>query len=361
MNLASNTPLISGNLSLDQQPHKALLTQPRFYFSVKFILFLLIILERVFLYLNGSHSKAIVYFLLQVVLLPCSIILEYIILKIMDRKRIKIDTQQLILFLFQIATLEILVECTLRMFHNNNTEYIKIIQHDLLFLAALNAIFVHPVPYRTGILLYINIICNFHLLGSQQDKYCIFWAIMAAVVLITLVVYSRVAHKAPLKEAMSKNLRRELENHTKALVILNKNWNILFMNGNFRGLLNSKSSSDALGEALKLRKLESYPERVRKEFIEELRIEKGGKSQLLRQRTKNLGGAKARISTSNAIGSFQALGKSRDGEKHSMVTFKDSIDVLQPHNHREIHDRSSFVSNHGKGSQPFIIRPAKLC
>ena len=106
---------LSNNLVAPSFALQVLINHSRLYFSTKAILFLVIILERLGFFLKDNSKNALQWFLVQAIVLPCSLILEYLILRFVSKKKLKRSFQQLFLLIFQICIVQLVVECTLKM------------------------------------------------------------------------------------------------------------------------------------------------------------------------------------------------------------------------------------------------------
>lgn len=168
---------------------------------------------------------------------------------------------------------------------------------------------------------------------------------MTAIILLVVLQFTR-KKSIYAKGSIPDKLKKDFETHTHGLALVNSQGNILYMNGNFKGIMNSTDDHEALEEVLRLRKFESYPERTRRGFMDEIRNEKGINPQLLALKSKMSLRPKD-FASKQSMGT--RLKKSMDVEKASGVTFKPSVDVKEEPK-RDSHDRSSFVGllNPGK-------------
>jgi len=151
------------------------------------------------------------------------------------------------------------------------------------------------------------------------------------------------------KSNMPEKLRKEFENHTEGIAIINKQRKAVFMNGNFKGLLDSTNEADALQELLRLRKFESYSERVRRGFMQEIRNEKGGHQPFTRQqsiRQKSDGNPRSLMR-------LKSLKKSHETQSMAAVTFKESVEFnkspVLKNNHIDLESRQGLTGT----TQPY--------
>src|SRR5437763_766272 len=106
---------------------------------------------------------------------------------------------------------------------------------------------------------------------------------------------------------------------------ITKKREVLYMNGMFRAMMKSTDDAEALEKLMPLRKVESFPERIQKAFMEELRGEKGhGSPGPLVTKNKNLA---LKAEKNKPFTRLRSLKQSHDSEKLSVMMLKDSHDA----------------------------------
>ena len=329
----------------------------RLYFSFKAILFLIIILERLSLYLQDDTSNSMIFFLVQVAVLPCSLVLEYILIRYMAKKRIRKFFQRLTIIILQICLFQLIIECTLEMYSPVTHNQAEVIRQDILFLVAFNSLFYESWIFRLCLILYMVIMFPFRISVSMNSTfylYYISWALMMATIIV-LAGFRLHKDKSSYHNSSTipEKVKEELDNHTQGVIVFDRSKQLLHMNGNFKGLLEISNSSEASEEFLKLRKFDSHPERVRRGFLEEVKNEKvNGPQTLGLQRKPSLrkgGGLNRQLSRLNT------LRKSADSDKQSVVTFKESVDVLKVNNRKDSDERIGIdLLSPGRGKSLFL-------
>jgi len=245
----------------------------------------------------------------------------------MVRKKIKKDVQRAIILIHQIITFQILIELTLPISSIKEDERQGLLREELLFLTSLMLMFFNSVIFRYGISVYIVIIFNFRLSEKLDTPLYIIWVIMLATLLVSggFIIFGKTKKKST--NNMPEKARKEFENHTEGIALITKQRQAVFMNGNFKGLLDSTNETDALQEILRLRRFESYSERVRRGFMQEIRNEKGGhqgftRQQSLRQRSDG---------NQRSLVRLRSLKRSQENDRQSaVVTFKESAEIKTP-------------------------------
>ena len=325
---------------------QVLFRQSKLYLLTKTLLFLVIILERLYMFLKEETNDSLVYFLIIIAVLFLSFLSEIAFIKYFTRKRIKKNTLRLMLFIHQIITFQALIELTFPMTDLNDEVQNGIIRQDMLFLITLLAIFLDALIVRFAVLIYLLAIFTFRLSETFPNAYYASWAIMTAILLLSGFIFFCSKRKTGIKNPVPDKIQREFENHIEGIAIINQNKQVTLMNGVFKGLLDSNNEDDALEEILRLRKMCSYSERSKRGFMEEIQIDRNNmktsplkKIPSLRDKSEGPKFTRAR-----------SLKKSFESEKQSAVMFRDSIDNGKSSPIKDPHSYLNVMNTENKGN-----------
>ncbi len=320
--------------------------QPKLYFFLKLVFFLIIILERLYMLLENDPEQHVAYFIPLIAVLICSVVVEYMGIKLIIRRKIKEIFQFLFILIVQIITFQAIIELSIPMFSDDMTQQeTDVLRSDILFLATLTCIFIEASILRLGMMVYTLSIFFFRLSDITKAVFYIGWGIMMALLVTTNLFYYFRSNQEKDQSHIPKTLENELNANTHGIMIINKDSQLLFMNHSFKMIMGTPDPHNAYGEVLKLRKFESYSDRAKRNYLEEMKNFKPNSPDSVARDLR----MKSAI---RPFGRMASLRKSVESEKHSVVTFKESIDISRaaPPEHRDSQDRSSYILAPGKSA-----------
>jgi len=311
-----------------------LFSQPKLYFFLKLVFFFIIILERLYILLENDPEDHVTYFIPLIAILACSIALEYCGIKLTIRKKAKEIYQFSFILIIQIITCQAIIELSIPMFSDGAyQQHTDVLRSDILYLAALAAIFIEASILRLGILVYTLAIFFFRLSDITKAIFYIGWGIMMTILVVSNLISYLKYHQPKDNQQIPKNIENELNAYSHGIVIINKNSQLMFMNHSFKSLMGYADSNAAFEEVLKLRKFDSYSDRARKNYLEEMKN--------MKPTSPDSVGVKLKTAP-RPFGRMASMRKSVESEKHSVVTFKESIEMSRhPPEHRDSH--SSYI------------------
>jgi len=339
--------MTSSKSSIQEDPNSTTFTgfevlfyQPKLYFFLKLIFFLIIILERLYMILENDPEHHVAYFIPLIAVLLCSLIIEYMGIKRMTRRKIKEIFQFSFILIVQIITFQAIIELSLPMFSDQiSQQEIDVLRSDILYLVALTCIFIDASILRLSILVYTLSIFFFRLSDITKSVFYIGWGIMMAILVTSNLFYYFKSHQEKDQSHIPKSLENELNANSHGIMIINKNSQLLFMNYSFKAIMCTPDPNLAYDEVLKLRKFESYSDRAKRNYLEEMKNFKPNSPASV--------GCDLKIKSAiRPFGRMASLRKSVESDKHSVVTFKESIEMSRaaaPPEHRDSHDRSSYI------------------
>jgi len=311
-----------------------LFSQPKLYFFLKLAFFFIIILERLYMLLENDPEDHVTYFIPLIAILSCSIALEFCGIKLIIKRKVKEIYQFSFIFIIQIITCQAIIELSIPMFSDDvNQQQTDVLRSDILYLATLTAIFIEASILRLSILVYTLAIFFFRLSDITKTVFYIGWGIMMAILVISNILYYFKYPQPNDDHQIPKNIENELNAYSHGIVIVNKNSQLVFMNHSFKSLMGYADPNAAFEEVLKLRKFDSYSDRARKNYLDEIKNNKPTTPDSVGIKLKPAQRPFARLAS---------MRKSLESEKHSVVTFKESIEISRPApEHRDSH--SSYI------------------
>jgi len=180
---------------------------------------------------------------------------------------------------------------------------------------------------------YTLAIFFFRLSDITKAIFYIGWGIMMTILVVSNLISYLKYHQPKDNQQITKNIENELNAYSHGIVIINKNSQLMFMNHSFKSLMGYADSNAAFEEVLKLRKFDSYSDRARKNYLEEMKN--------MKPTSPDSVGVKLKTAP-RPFGRMASMRKSVESEKHSVVTFKESIEMSRhPPEHRDSH--SSYI------------------
>lgn len=334
-----------------------IIKHPKLYFITKSLLFLIIIIERLVMLLKGSTSETIIYFLMIALLIPVSIIMEYILFRYMSYKRTTKRMQMIVSLLIHIISFEILIECSLQMLEPERVGEKNILRSNILFMTTLILFFIDSKSYQFLIATYVIAINFFRISTIPSAEYNITWAVMEVILLISAIMLW-ISDTTESKKQLPEKLQKDFENFTQGLAVITLDGEILYMNGNFKGLMESDYEYEALDKILKLRRFDSYSEKARRKFLEEASKNDKGPSPYFKMKQSFRPKEFSRTFTRNNTNTMRKSGLAEksifESDKQSVVTFKESGDNLKVSQRQESNDRSSYINVFNFGNNLYL-------
>lgn len=249
-----------------------LLVNPKLYFISKFCLILCIILQRVLLIVYNEPEDYSWKIILQMVALLSLIVCEYLLAWAFSKRKIRKDVQAFMFLIIQIGFSQLFLELSLLEFSKENRELTEVFFQETAWLNILTVILTDSNLLKGGLLFYILCISALDLSTFSYKLYYLSWALSALVIIVaTFLSCKTQCTKDPTKISNNHAKFSNLETSIEGVAIIDKNKDITYMNGLFKGLFEASTDKEALVKILKLRKFDSYSPATQRGYLQEIK------------------------------------------------------------------------------------------